>query len=48
MMKTILEGLRICKENNIYDKHINIALGSKKIPLTFKEANEQIKMKYVK
>jgi|TARA_B110001452_G_scaffold121078_1_gene100499 hypothetical protein len=44
-MKTILEGLKLCKENGIYDKNINIALGINKIPLTIQEGLEQIKMK---
>ena len=45
-MKTILEALEFCKENKLYDKHIKIALGQNKIPMTIKEGIQQIKMKY--
>ena len=45
-MKTILEALEFCKENKLYDKHINIALGSNKVPLTLKEGLNQLRMKY--
>lgn len=44
-MKTILEGLQFCKENKLYDKHIKIALGLNKVPTTFKEAFNQIRLK---
>ena len=43
-MKTILEGLEFCKENKIYDKHINIALGINKVPMTIREGLNQLKM----
>ena len=45
-MKIILEALEFCKENKLYDKHIKIALGQNKIPMTIKEGIQQIKMKY--
>ena len=45
-MKTILEALEFCKENKLYDKHINIALGSNKVPMTFREGLNQLRMKY--
>ena len=44
-MKTILEGLEFCKENKIYDKHINIALGINKVPMTIREGLNQLRMK---
>ena len=44
-MKTILEGLAFCKENNLYSEHINIALGINKVPLTLKEGFNQLRMK---
>ena len=44
-MKTILEALEFCKENNLYSEHINIALGINKVPLTLKEAFNQLRMK---
>jgi hypothetical protein len=44
-MKTILEALEFCKENNLYDVHINIALGINKVPLTIKEGFNQLRMK---
>ena len=43
-MKTILEALEFCKENKIYDKHINIALGINKVPMTIREGLNQLKM----
>jgi len=43
-VKTILEALEFCKENNIYDKHINIALGINKVPITIIEGLNQLKM----
>lgn len=45
-MKTILEALEFCKDNKLYDKHINIALGSNKVPLTIREGLNQLRMKY--
>tara|TARA_B110001452_G_scaffold180631_1_gene151678 strand:- start:21 stop:164 length:144 start_codon:yes stop_codon:yes gene_type:complete len=45
-MKTILEGLEFCKENKIYDKHINIALGINKVPMTIREGLNQLRMSY--
>ena len=44
-MKTILEGLEFCKENKLYDKHINIALGINKVPMTIREGLNQLRMK---
>jgi hypothetical protein len=43
-MKTILEALEFCKENKIYDKHINIALGINKVPMTIREGLNQLRM----
>lgn len=43
-MKELLDGLEFCKENNIYDTHINIALGINKVALSFREGFNQIKM----
>tara|TARA_Y100001973_G_C5099530_1_gene281896 strand:- start:704 stop:847 length:144 start_codon:yes stop_codon:yes gene_type:complete len=44
-MKLILEALEFCKENKLYDKHINIALGKNKIPMSIKEGLNQLKFK---
>jgi len=44
-VKTILEALEFCKENKLYDKHINIALGINKVPMTIKEGMQQIRFK---
>lgn len=44
-MKTILEGLQFCKANKLYDKNIKIALGINKVPTTFKEAFNQLRLK---
>jgi hypothetical protein len=44
-LKTILEALEFCKENKLYDKHINIALGINKVPMTIKEGMQQIRLK---
>ena len=44
-MKTILEALEFCKENNLYSEHINIALGINKVPMTLKEGFNQLRMK---
>jgi hypothetical protein len=44
-VKTILEALQFCKENKLYDEHIKIALGINKVPLTFKEAFNQLRIK---
>ncbi len=43
-MKTILEALEFCKENKLYDKHIKIALGINKVPMTIKEAFNQLRI----
>lgn len=43
-MKTIIEMLKFCRENKLYDKNINIALGINKVPMTIKEGLEQLKM----
>ena len=45
-MKTILEALEFCKENKLYDKHINIALGSNKVPMTIREGLNQLRIKH--
>jgi len=44
-VKTILEALEFCKENKLYDKHINIALGINKVPMTIREGLNQLRMK---
>jgi len=44
-LKTILEALEFCKKNKIYDKHINIALGINKVPMTIREGMQQIRFK---
>ena len=44
-MKTIIEALEFCKANKLYDKHIRIALGINKVPTTFKEAFNQLRLK---
>jgi hypothetical protein len=44
-MKTILEGLEFCKNNKLYGKNINIALGINKVPMTIKEALNQFRIK---
>ena len=44
-MKTILEALEFCKANKLYDKHINIALGINKGPMTIKEGMQQIRFR---
>lgn len=43
-MKTILEALEFCKENKLYGKNINIALGIYKIPMTIREGINQLKI----
>ena len=45
MIKTLLEGLELCKEHKIYDENIIIALGKNKVPMTIKEGLEQLKLK---
>ena len=44
-MKIILEALEFCKEHKLYDKHINIALGKNKVPMTIKEGLEQLRFR---
>jgi hypothetical protein len=44
-VKTILEALEFCKENKLYDKHIKIALGINKVPMTIKEGMQQIRFR---
>jgi hypothetical protein len=44
-MKTILEALEFCKDNKLYDKHINIALGINKAPESFKEVFNYLRLK---
>ena len=43
-MKTILEGLEFCKNNKLYGKNINIALGINKVPMTIKQGLNQLRM----
>ena len=43
-MKTILEALEFCKANNLYSKHINIALGINKVPMTIREGFNKLRM----
>tara|TARA_R100001440_G_scaffold1552_2_gene4964 strand:+ start:2428 stop:2586 length:159 start_codon:yes stop_codon:yes gene_type:complete len=44
MIKVLIEGLEFCKENKLYDKHINIALGINKVPLSIREGLNQLKI----
>jgi len=44
-VKTILEALEFCKANKLYDKHIKIALGVNKVPMTIKEGFNQLRLK---
>lgn len=44
-MKIILEALEFCRDNKLYDKHINIALGINKIPMSIREGLNQLKFK---
>lgn len=44
-MKDLIEALQFCKENNIFDKHINIALGRNLYVQTFEEGAIQKKIK---
>jgi hypothetical protein len=44
-VKIILEALEFCKENKIYDRNINIALGINKVPMTIREGLNQLRMK---
>jgi len=44
-MKELIEALEFCKENNIYDKNINIALGKNLYAQTFEEGAIQKKIK---
>jgi hypothetical protein len=44
-VKTIIEALEFCKANKLYDKNIKIALGINKVPTTFKEAFNQLRLK---
>ena len=47
-MKRILEALEFCRDNKLYDKHINIALGINKVPMTVREGLNQLKLKNAK
>ena len=47
-MKIILEALEFCRDNKLYDKHINIALGINKVPMTVREGLNQLKLKNAK
>ena len=44
-MKNLLDALEMCKNNKLFDKHINIALGKNKIPMTIKEGINQLRFK---
>jgi hypothetical protein len=44
-MKDLIEALQFCKENNIFDTNINIALGLNLYVQTFEEAAIQNKIK---
>jgi len=43
-MREILDALEFCKENKLYSKHINIALGINQVPLTVKQGLTQLRM----
>ena len=45
-MRDILDALEFCKENKLYSKHINIALGINQVPLTVKQGLTQMKMRW--
>lgn len=47
-MKIILEALEFCRDNKLYDKHINIALGINKVPMSIREGLNQLNLKYAK
>ena len=44
-MEIILKALEFCKENKLFDNNIKIALGVNKVPLTFKEGFNQLRMR---
>tara|TARA_R100000742_G_C4242714_1_gene62127 strand:+ start:54 stop:209 length:156 start_codon:yes stop_codon:yes gene_type:complete len=44
-MKELIEALEFCKEHNIYDKYINIALGKNLYAQTWEEGAIQIKIR---
>ena len=44
-MKLILEALEFCKDNKLYDKHINIALGKNIYAQTWEQGEIQLKIK---
>ena len=44
-MKTIIDALEFCKQNELYDKHICIALGINQLPKSIKDGLNKIKMK---
>ena len=44
-MREILDALEFCKENKLYSKHINIALGINKLAETWEEGELQYNMK---
>tara|TARA_R100000406_G_C3034622_1_gene104236 strand:+ start:257 stop:412 length:156 start_codon:yes stop_codon:yes gene_type:complete len=46
MIKVLIEGLEFCKENKLYDKHINIALGINKVPMSIREGLKQQKLRH--
>ena len=45
MIKSTLELLKLAREKNWKGNSIDIALGSKKIPQSFKEMKEKLKRK---
>ena len=45
MIKVLLEGLEFCKDNYVFDKYINIAIGRNKLAQTFKEGGIQRNIK---
>tara|TARA_R110001599_G_scaffold201777_1_gene398504 strand:- start:529 stop:666 length:138 start_codon:yes stop_codon:yes gene_type:complete len=44
-MKTILEALEFCKNNKLYGKNINIALGINKAPESFEDVFNYLRLK---
>ncbi len=45
MIKVLIEGLEFCKDNYVFDKYINIAIGRNKLAQTFKEGEIQRNIK---
>jgi len=48
MIKVLIDGLEFCKENKLYDKHINIALGINKVPMSIREGLKLQKLRHEK